>query len=446
MAVRDRGTKAVVDEADLKREGEMRPFEPHPLRSVVLGEIHARPFRLVRAPRVFLHYAFKVSRGASKPDRAFFTDLCRAQGAPGPGETARHHVVPFANGTLRWERHSEFTTYGWDAPLSGDAQPFAEAVPTHPFGASFVAPGPLMVAVRAELIRHDGPLEAFSAGFDPTSLCVSECVRGRALALTDFRQDGDGRSRILVIDRGLTPQEAGALVQRLLEIETYRTFSLLGLPEAERVGPDVRRIERELVEIANRIRASDGLDANRRLLADLSRLSADVEAGAAETSYRFGASSAYNDIVKGRLAAVEASAVPGFASWSSFLERRMGPAIRTIEVTAVRQRDLSEKLARAAELLRTRVDIEVEQQNRDLLTSMNLRARRQLQLQQTVEGLSVAAISYYVIGLLGYLAKAAKEALHLPFDPNVVTGLAVPIVVLAIAFVVHRIRASHGEH
>ena len=263
---------AVADDPYPKRDGEPRPFETHPLRSVVLGEIHARPFRLVTPPRVFLHYAFEVVRGASKPDRSFFADLCLAQGAVGPGENARHHVVPFANGTLKWERHSEFTTYGWDAPLTGDGLPFAESVPMHPFGTSFAAPGPLMAAIRAELRRHDGSLEALAAGFDPTSLCVSQCLGGRALALTDFRQDGDGQSRILVIDRGLTPQEAGALVQRLLEIETYRTFSLLGLPEAERIGPDVRRIERELVDVTNSIRASEGLESNRRLLADLSRL------------------------------------------------------------------------------------------------------------------------------------------------------------------------------
>jgi uncharacterized membrane-anchored protein len=264
--------------------------------------------------------------------------------------------------------------------------------------------------------------------------------------LTDFRQDGDGHSRILVLDRGLNAQEAGALVQRLLEIETYRTLSLLGLPETERVGPDIRRIEQELVGVTASIRSTDGLDANRRLLADLSRLSADVEAGSAESSYRFGASLAYDEIVKSRLQAIGETAVPGFGLWSSFLERRTGPAIRTIEVMGTRQRDLSEKLARAAELLRTRVDIDVEQQNRELLQSMNRRARQQLQLQQTVEGLSVAAISYYVVGLLGHLMEALKEALHLSIDADVATGFCVPLVVILIYFIVHRIRAAHdGE-
>ncbi|MBT9289360.1 DUF3422 family protein [Prosthecodimorpha staleyi] len=427
------------------RAPEARSFEPHPLRAEILGEIHARPFRLVSAPRVFLHYAFEVVRGASKPDRIAFNELCRAQGQPGPGPDARHHVIPFGTGTLKWERHAEFTTYSWDGPLPEGAAPFAERPIAHPFGSGFVPPGPLLVAVRLDLLRLGGDVEAVAHLFDPASLCVSDCFGGSAVAVTDFRQDGDGRTRILAIDRGLNDQQAGGLAQRLLEIETYRTIALLGLPEAQRIGPDIRRIERELADIGHRIRSTDGLEANRLLLSDITRLTADLEAGAAESSYRFGASRAYDDIVKDRLGAIHEHHVPGYGTWSSFLARRTGPAMRTVRATLQRQEDLSEKLNRAAQLLRTRVDIELEQQNRDLLESMNRRARQQLRLQQTVEGLSVAAVSYYVVGLIGYLFKAMKEAGRLPVDPNMATGFAVPVVLLVVALIVRRIRAAHSD-
>lgn len=420
-------------------------FESHPLRAQALGEIHARPFRLVTAPRVFLHYAFEVVRGASKPDRVFFDGLCRAQGQPGPGPDARHHVIPFGNGTLKWERHAEFTTYGWDGPLGEGAVPFGEPPSAHPFGADFLPPGPLLVAVRLDLIRTDAPVDAFAGLFDPASLCVSEAYGAAAVALTDFRQDGDGRTRILVLDRDLNAQQSGGLAQRLLEIETYRTLALFGLPEAHRIGPDIRRIERDLADIGRRIRETVGLDANRALLADISRLTADLEAGAAESSYRFGASKAYDDIVRDRLSAIHEHHVAGYGTWSSFLARRTGPAMRTVRATGERQQDLSEKLARAAQLLRTRVDIELEQQNRDLLESMNRRARQQLRLQQTVEGLSVAAVSYYVVGLIGYMFKALKESGRFPVDPNLATGLSVPLVLLLVYAVVRRIRASHVD-
>jgi uncharacterized membrane-anchored protein len=428
--------------AEADTEGRM--FEPHAERAAVLGEVHARPFRSATAPRLFLHYAFVGTQGQANSDAGYFADLCRSQGVAPPAADARHHVISFGPGVLKWERHAEFITYTWDGPLSGAEAPFAEMPPNHPFGLNFIAPGKLLVAARAELHRDAGALARATAMFDSASLCVSEVLSGRGLALTDFRQDGDSRSRILVVDRGLSPSEAGALVQRLLEIETYRTFALLGLPEAERAAPDLRRIEQELAQIAERIRSSDGLDANRSLLADLSRLAADVEAASARSSYRFGASVAYDEIVKGRLTAIDERAVPGYSLWSGFLDRRMAPAMRTIGAIAARQRDLSDKLMRAAELLRTRVDIDVEQQNRDLLQSMNRRARQQLQLQQTVEGLSVAAISYYVIGLVSHLMKVVYEFLHWHGEPEVATGLSVPVVVVVIYLVVRRIRHAHA--
>ena len=420
-----------------------RGFAPHPLRAAVLGEIHARPFRLVTAPRSFLHYAFEVVRGASKPDRAFFEGLCLARGQPVPGRHARHHVIPFGAGSLKWERHAEFTTYSWDGPLGTDPGALAIDPIGHPFGSEFTPPGPLLVAVRLDLVPAPADLAEAFAMFDPTSLCVSECYGGAAVAATDFRQDGDGRTRILVLDRSLNGQQAGALVQRLLEIETYRTLSLLGLPEASRIGPEVRRIERDLVSINSQIRETNGLDANRRLLEDISALTADLGAIDAESSYRFGASRAYDDIVRDRLAAIHETHIPGYGTWSAFLSRRTGPAMRTVRATGERMEDLSEKLARAAQLLRTRVDIDLEQQNRDLLESMNRRARQQLLLQQTVEGLSVAAVSYYVVGLIGYVFKALKEAGRFPLDPSVATGLAVPVVMLVIYLIVRRIRAAH---
>jgi uncharacterized membrane-anchored protein len=154
-------------------------------------------------------------------------------------------------------------------------------------------------------------------------------------------------------------------------------------------------------------------------------------------------SGAYNEIVQLRLQTIGERKVDGFPTWSSFLARRMAPAMRTCITTQERQANLSQKLARTANLLRTRVEVEVEQQNRDLLKSMNERTRLQLRLQATIEGLSVAAISYYVVGLCGYLIKAAHDAGILRVDPSYATAAVVPLAVLAIWLVVRRIRRRH---
>jgi uncharacterized membrane-anchored protein len=271
---------------------------------------------------------------------------------------------------------------------------------------------------------------------------VAENSDGTAVYATDFLTDDDGVVRILVLDRGLGAERAGALVQRLLELETYRTFALLGLPKAQELAPSINRIERRLSEVTEELRKTSALADNRRLLDELTALAAELEAGAAGSLYRFGASRAYDEIVHTRLRIIGERKVGGLPTWSSFLARRMAPAIRTCLTTEERQANLSRKLARTANLLRTRVDVELEQQNQELLKSMNARTRLQLRLQATVEGLSAAAISYYVVGLFGYVVKGAHDS-GLPVDPTFATALFVPVAVVTIWWLVRRIRSRH---
>ncbi|WP_370201020.1 DUF3422 family protein [Roseibium sp.] len=419
-------------------------FRTSPLREKVLGEVHARPFRPLPCPRTVLHYAFLTDAEEAARDHAWLSEFCISRGGHGPAPGARHHTVKFGGGTLSWEQHAEFTTYTWDG--SAHEQTIFGQVPIkHPFGAAFRAPGDLLVAVRLELRGGDEGKE-WRSQFDEASLTVSNLEDGAAMVATDFRQDGDGLTRLLVCNRTLSDVQSGAVVQRLLEVETYRTLAMLGLFEATRLQPDIRRFEIELAELTGQMQETSALGANQELLDKLSGLAAALEAGATASTFRFGASRAYDQIVRARLETLREEAAPGELSMASFLVRRLAPAMRTCQAIEDRQAMLSRKLARATTLLRTRVDVELEEQNRSLLESMNRRAHLQLRLQQTVEGLSVAAVSYYVVGLISYLAKAAKETgLPLP-DSNLMTGISVPLVVLVIWWTVKRIRQQHGEH
>jgi uncharacterized membrane-anchored protein len=271
---------------------------------------------------------------------------------------------------------------------------------------------------------------------------VAEQSDGSALFATDFQPDPSGFVHVLVLDRGLGPERAGAVVQRIVELETYRTLALLGLPQAQQLTPSINRIETRLAEVADEMRRAGELTDNQRLLEELTELAAELEAGATASAFRFGASRAYNEIVQMRLATIGERKVEGLPTWSSFLARRMSPAMRTCATVEERQADLSEKLARAANLLRTRVDVELERQNRDLLKSMNDRTRLQLRLQTTVEGLSVAAVSYYVVGLFGYLVKGLHDK-GVEIDVTLATALFVPVAVLGIWWTVRRIRRRH---
>lgn len=418
----------------------------HALRAAVLGEVHARPFTAIETPRRILHFAFETGTAAARADRAALADFCRQRGLDALKDGSKHHRLRLGGTVLRWEQHSEFTTYTWELP-SETLVPFlpSAAALASPMTA-LPQPGPLIVALDLHLLPDAETGTTTGQLFDRASLAVAENAEGDALFATDFQADASGFIRILVLDRGLGPERAGALVQRLVETETYRTLALLGLPEAQRLSPSISRIEQRLAEVTEEMQRSEQLIDNNRLLDELTALAAELEAGAAASLFRFGASRAYNEIVQLRLQTIGERKVEGFPTWSSFLARRMAPAMRTCITTEERQATLSQKLARAANLLRTRVDVELEQQNRDLLRSMNDRTRLQLRLQTTVEGLSVAAISYYVVGLLGYILKGVHDE-GVPINISVATAIVVPIVVLVIWWIVRRIRRKHiGEY
>ena len=267
----------------------------------------------------------------------------------------------FGATALRWEQHSEFTTYTWELPSeTPTARRSIRPPPTLAAPMGLVPqPGPVLVAIDLHLVGDAAGTIAPERLFDRASLAAAENSDGTALYATDFQSDPAGFVRILIVDRGLGPERAGALTQRVLEIETYRTLALLGLPEAQRLAPSVRRIETRLAEVTAATRATEGLEANQRLLDELTALAAELEAGAAASQFRFGASRAYDEIVQLRLQTIGERKVGGLPTWTSFLARRMAPAMRTCATLEERQANLAEKLARAANLLRTRVDVEL---------------------------------------------------------------------------------------
>lgn len=422
-------------------------FTLHPQRGAVLGEVHARPFTRLTAPLTVLRFAFLSQGDAAAIDRRSFVAYCDARGLPAPEAATKHHQVTIGSVQLRWEQHSEFTTFTWirsnaeSAPrrfgeVGDDLTALIRALPQS---------GQLLVAVKLEVEQTSAAVERAEQLFEKSSLAMVAVRSGPAVVASDFRADEQGFVRILVCNDGLSPGRLGALVQRVLEIETYRTLALLGLPAALELAPSVDHIGRRLVEVLEEMQGAQGLKLNNHLLTELTALAASLERGAAGSLFRFGASRAYYDIVQARLGVIEGGEIAGRPTWSSFLARRMAPAMRTCAAMEDRQANLSIKLARAADLLRTRVDVELEEQNRDLLRSMNERTKLQLRLQSTVEGLSVAAIGYYVVSLFGYLAKGAHDGgLHV--EPSLATALFVPVAVGVIWIVIHNIRKRHLKH
>ncbi len=374
---------------------------PHPLRAKVLAELHARPFTPIATPSRVLRFGFTTDASAAKDATQALIALCKTRGIEPPAADARHFSTEFGEGRLRYERHNEFVTYTWEFSAGTDAfQPPADVLGR--VASLMPQPGPLIVAIDMHIVPADRAPD-LDAAFTGANVVASEVEDERALIATDFLPDPHGFVRILIVDKQLAPISTGALAQRLLEIETYRTLALLGLPEAQRCLPIIEKIEAQLPALMRNVQEGRGFETNRALLDRLTALAAEVEALAAESAFRFGATRAYDELVTLRIAAIKEIHLPHHSTLASFLSRRMAPAVRTCATVEKRLGDLADKIARLAELLRTRVDIELESQNALQLRQMGERVRLQLRLQQTVEGLSVAAITYYVASVFHLL-------------------------------------------
>jgi uncharacterized membrane-anchored protein len=444
----------------------------HALRVPLAAEIHSRPFLQLHPPESITHLAVyardDIGPGMTNAQlqHGLLTDLCRHFGVSAPAEDAKFFFHDFGRFRLKWESHTEFATYTF-AQWHEETLPLDEAfarAPLHQIPQQWLAAlqGKLMVATHVVLDASAGDTQDFAQRlrrvFEGNLLVGSRVLHG-AEVWTDFLVQSDGFSRVVVRDVGLKEQQAGRLVQRVLEIETYRMVALLGLPHAQRATPVLNAIEDELATLTAAMMEADGMnghglhrqstsasDREQALLDDITRLAARLEKLAVDNSYRFSASQAYFRLVAARIEELREERIEGFPTVEEFMERRLTPASSTCAAISARQEALARRIAQTNDLLRTRVGIVQEHQNRRILQSMNARAAQQLQLQQAVEGLSVAAISYYMIGLLGYAAKAAKAA-GLPINADISTGLLVPVVVGAVWLGLRRMhRRMHAGH
>ncbi len=417
----------------------------HPLRRQLTHEVHTRPHAPLTAPHRASHLALLSGETGAAADHGHVVRLCAAFGVAPPSDGETHFIADFGEFRLKWERHTEFSTYSFFCAGNSQPAPFAEPVLDRVPGDWLEAlPGELLVGIHAEVepagLPERDPTE-LAALFAVENFTGSLVVGDAATARMDFAMNPDGFGRLLLSDRHLRPRQAGRLIQRLFEIETYRMMALLAFPLAKRQGSELDSAATRLAAITERMADVEAVEEERQLLEELTALSEEIERMAVRAGYRFAAARAYYAIVRARIEELRETRIEGFQTIGEFMDRRLAPAMRTCEAMSERLDRVSRRLERAGQLLRTRVDIHLEAQNRDLLRSMNRRAKLQLRMQETVEGLSVAAISYYLVGLINYAAKAIQAG-GLAFDVDIVTGLSIPVVALLVWTGVRRVRRS----
>ncbi len=424
----------------------MSMFPPdHALRITLADEVHARPPEPMRAPARASYVAVLVEPTLRAQELQHLGTLCARFGVEPPAAGATHFRAALGALRLKWERHGEFSGYTILAEGRGAhlfAEPPAAALPA---GWLAAVPGQTVAAAMAELLpAADLQAEpaALAEAFDGPPLIGADIAEGAARVHTDFRLR-NGCTRFVVLDRSLTERQAGRTLQRLFEIEAYRTLALLALPLARSQGPRLAEIESALAALTGGIARSGEsgrAEQDESLLHTLTELAAEIESALSASQFRFGACRAYFELVTRRVAELRETRLAGMQTIDEFMARRFTPAVATVGTVAQRLHALSERVAQASALLSTRVDIARERQNQALLASMDRRAKLQLRLQHSVEGFSVAAITYYTAGLVGYLAKAAKAG-GLKLDPDIAVGITIPLVAGAVMLAVRRARA-----
>lgn len=427
-----------------------------PLRETLHNEVHTRPSTRIRLPALVVLVAV-MHEGVTREDEWAHLRRLPGQQDLGLQELQGHFLrLRLPGATLKWERHTEFTRYVLVQPLPSEAalggcDPELLAHLALPPGWLAGLPGRTLAAVKLAMVHGDLAAPSQALALARTWLgehTVVASVMGNqahSLVATDFMLRATGFERMLVVAPPETSEtRAGRIAQRLLELEIYRLMALRGLPVAKALGPFLARSEAQLADIMARLEAK--AESDQALLDTLVSLAAAVERATTDHAYRFAATRAYDTLVGQRITELRERPIPGTQTIGEFMQRRLSPAMATVAATEQRLASLSERISRASALLRTRVDIATEVQNQQLLERLTQGQALQLRLQSTVEGLSIAAISYYVVSLILYVGKAGKAA-GLPIHPELAAGALIPLVLWGVWRTTKRIHDKlHAGH
>ncbi len=423
----------------------MPPIDDHPLRYKLANELHARPFPLMEPPCSVAYIAIKQPNDAVSRDRdkdlEHLTVLLDRHGAPHPQPGATHYYGQIGKHWLKWEQHTEFITYTVFSDTSSDRA--FDPLQFEVFPADWLekAPGQRVTSCLIDIRPRPSDQEIadyLDDWFVSESLAAASVLDDGAIVAGDFRIDQNGHLRFAVFaSAGTSPRRVGRIVQRLCEIETYKSMSMLGFARVRALQPKLNELDTQLTTLMGAM--SDDKASAEATLNELLSISAELETLAARSSFRFGATGAYEALVNERIEALREVRFQGRQHFAEFMMRRYAPAMRTVNSAERRLQNMSSRSIRASNLLRTRVDVERSAQNQALLASMDRRSDLQLRLQRTVEGLSVVAISYYAVSLVAYMLYPVAHTTGV--SKGTLTALVTLPVVVFVWWAIRRLRA-----
>jgi uncharacterized membrane-anchored protein len=415
------------------------PIADHPYREAVLAELHARPVELVAANMRVRRLVLTVPNRSGGMRKAMeeFRQFAADNGHAVKDDGSRQYQFTTPERVVSWEFHTEFITITWYSPLT-DAENWPQDI-----GLDALGEAELVGGMRVDLMDEPELPERVLPSFSPTSLCLVAVEYGSAQLATDFVPDGDKFIRFEFAAGKLSPLRRAITLRRILEIETYRNMALLALPLARQTGPDLRAVEMGLTDVMTDLSAVETTDAVQDRLKSLHALAVRSGQISEQLNYRFAAAYAYGAILRNRLEKLRETTLGQGSSLSSFIGNRVEPALATCEAMDKRLAVLLEKLERAVELLNVRISLDMQIQNKSVLETIAKTARSQFRLQHTVEGLSTIAITYYLIGILGYALAGPLEATG--WSKTLAISILSPIALVAVFFGLRAIRRGFDK-
>ena len=423
----------------------------HPLLESLYEEMHSRPYQVIPCPAHLTHFVLLCDDGQKAQQFIHLQQLFALFKQEVPAHDKANLQFETATFRVRREVHLEFTAFTFINLNAASTTPFAETGLTPlPQGWLEDLPGIVVANFHLALQSIDDRDEQLIArakqSFEGLRLVGSSPQNGDARVWTSFKLHSDGYGRFLIGNAQMSDSQIGRLTQRLIEIETYRMLTLIALPLARENSSKLTAMDNQLVSLTNQL-ACDGSITEQKILAQLTAMAAQVEAVRARTAFRYSATFAYYDLVIKRLSELREDEVSGHLSLSEFITRRLTPAVDTCRAVSERLESLSTRIDRVSDMMRTKVELSIQEQNQLLLTSMDKRSQIQLKMQHAVEGLSVAAISYYSVGLVKYIIESLSLQNSILTKAQLV-GWSVPLIIGTVWFLtrmVHR-RFTKMDH
>ncbi len=426
-------------------------------------ELHARPYiKLSNNLRVF-HFAYLIKENDDKKSWAYLDKfLGKINFQTLPKKASKYWVAEGKDLIIRYECHTEFISLTLIYPNKIENknknkpklfdENFLRLLPTD-FLKNF--PGEHFLSSWIEMVpsKHIFKPINIEGFFYHDNFAGSNVAENGANVFMSFKSDrtnflNSGFRRVFIQNKNLRTRRTGRLLQRIVELETYQVLSLLGLPQVRQESLNLSNLEKQITEITKSVSRTTKKNLDKKSIRypdyqqDLNELSyvvAKIEEIDSSTNYRLSATAAYYKLVEQRITDLREDRLESFQTNKEFLSRRLQPAIRTSEAFSRRLESLATRAQRADNLVRTQIEMGVQIQNKDLLESMELRARAQLRLQETVESLSIVAITYYIVGLLSTLVDPINFNKFL-ISKEVFLALCVPIILVLIWFIAKMVR------